>query len=151
MSQHPSWSNTKLSAPCIVHHGILLNKRDIERLLGDLDCVRYTYWDGGQLLGEGEGRLMEVFADPQQSTLVVNRSLYVNLCSFDYMEVTQTAAQEACFELIQEHRRLCLMPMVKSSESTSSDDDLDVSELEAVVAEVLSADWDLQLDDEDHL
>ncbi len=150
MSQHSSWGNTKLSAPCIVHCGILLNQRDMERLLSDLEFVRYSYWDGDQLLGEGEGRLMEVFADPQQATLVVNRSLYINLCSFDYMEVKQTADQQPCFELIQDHRHLCLIPIVKSLEPNPPDE-LDVSELEAVVAEVLSADWDLQLDDEDHL
>ncbi len=93
---------------------------------------------------------MEVFADPQQATLVVNQSLYINLCSFDYMEVKQTVDRQSYFELIQDDRHLCLVPIVKSLEADPPDE-LDVSELEAVVAEVLSADWDLQLDDEDHL
>lgn len=77
-------TDTRPWAPCIVDNGILVNKRDIYRLLSDLGRVRYFDIVEGQVQRQGEGYVMEVFQDATAATLVANRSLYLNLNSFDY-------------------------------------------------------------------
>ena len=50
---------TKIPAPCIVNTGVIVNKLDMRRLLGDLGCVRDAYTQDGEVCGEGEGDVME--------------------------------------------------------------------------------------------
>ena len=102
MSQH--LPDTRIPAPCIVNTGIIVNKLDIRRLLSDLGRVHYTYTQFGKLQSEGEGDVMEVFINPQRSTLVANCALYLNVYSFDYLELKQSPQQETYFDLLQEGR-----------------------------------------------
>jgi hypothetical protein len=44
--------------------GIIVNKLDIHRLLSDLGRVRYVYTQDNQILSEGDGDVIEVFANP---------------------------------------------------------------------------------------
>jgi len=147
---HHSFSNdARLVSPCVVDQGIIVNRQDIRRLLTDLSHVHYAYWCDGHLSSEGEGYVLEVFVDPQRSTMVANHSLYLNLCSFDYLELTRSSDQQPCFELIQESRRLQLIPLCNPLQEQTTRT-LNAAALEAVVAEVLSAGWDVQLDDDDN-
>jgi hypothetical protein len=141
--------NTKLPAPCIVDTGIIVNKQDMERLLTDLSRVRYCYSQEGKLLVEDEGYVLEVFADPQRSTLVANHTLYINVCSFDYLELKRADDQQAYFDLIQENQHLRLMPLSNPLQEQKNRS-LNVAALEAVVAEVLSASWDMRIDDDEN-
>ncbi len=100
MSHH--LPDTRIPAPCIVNTGIIVNKLDMRRLLADLGRVHYIYTQEDKLLSEGEGDVMEVFANPQRSTLVANNALYLNVCSFDYLELKQSPQQETYFDLMQE-------------------------------------------------
>ena len=92
---------------------------------------------------------MEAFADPTQATLVANRSLYLNVHSFDYLEIVTTAG-ETSFVLVQDNRCLGLTPIASAAEEDVSHR-LDAAALEAIVAEALSASWDASLDDERNL
>lgn len=148
MSHDQLSGNTKLPAPCIVDVGIVVNKHDMHRLLADLGRVRYTYSQDGHVLSDGEGYILEVFSDPQRSTLVANHALYLNVCSFDYLELGQSSEQEAAFHLIQDARQLVLVPLSNPLQEQSHRS-LNAAALEAVVAEVLSAGWDVRIDDED--
>ena len=56
--------------------------------------------------------------------------------------------QEAYFDLIQDRRRLRLIPVTYSSPIPESNSDMDPATLEAMVTQVLAAKWDMQLDDE---
>lgn len=141
--------NTKLPAPCIVDTGIIINKQDMQRLLGDLNRVFYCYSQDGQLLVEDEGYVLEVFSDPQRSTLVANHTLYINVCSFDYLELKRSPDQQACFDLIQENQHLRLIPLSNPLQEQKNRS-LNAAALEAVVAEVLSASWDVRIDDEEN-
>jgi hypothetical protein len=141
--------NTKLPAPCIVDTGIIVNKQDMQRLLVDLNRVRYCYSQDGQLLVEDEGYVLEVFSDPQRSTLVANHTLYINVCSFDYLELKRSPEQQPCFDLIQENQHLRLIPLSNPLQEQKNRS-LNAAALEAVVAEVLSASWDVRIDDDEN-
>lgn len=141
--------NTKLPAPCIVDTGIIVNKQDMQRLLTDLSRVRYRYSQEATLLVEDEGYVLEVFADPQRSTLVANHTLYINVYSFDYLELKRSDDQQVYFDLIQENQHLRLMPLSNPLQEQRNRS-LNVAALEAVVAEVLSASWDVRIDDDEN-
>ncbi|CCQ59110.1 hypothetical protein WH8501_12825 [Crocosphaera watsonii WH 8501] len=136
-------------APCIIDFGIIINAEDMKRILNDLGRVRYIHTLDGQIESEGEGWIVEVFNDPAQATIVVNRSLYLNVQSFDYLQLQRSEKQEAYFDLIQDRRRLRLIPVTYSSPIPESNSDMDPATLEAMVTQVLAAKWDMQLDDED--
>jgi hypothetical protein len=141
--------NTHLPAPCIVDTGTVVNKQDMQRLLSDLSRVRYCYTQDHETLTEDEGYLLEVFADPQRSTLVANHTLYINVHSFDCLKLERSADHQACFDLIQDNRQLRLIPLTNPLQEQTSRH-LNAAALEAVVAEVLSASWDVRIDDEDN-
>ncbi|MBE9180678.1 hypothetical protein IQ268_19140 [Oculatella sp. LEGE 06141] len=142
--------NMKLPAPCIVDAGIVVNKQDMQRLLSDLSRVRYSYTQDGEPLVESEeGYVLEVFADPQRSTLVANHTLYLNVHSFDYLELKRSGEGQPCFDLAQENRQLRLIPLSNPLQEQATRS-LNAAALEAVVAEVLSASWDVRIDDEEN-
>lgn len=145
--KHNSFS--KLPAPCIVDSGLVVNKADMLRLLKGLSHVRYIHRQDDQVTSTGEGRVMEAFSDANQATLVANHSLYLNVHSFDYLEMVRSE-DETSFALVQENRCLCLTPIVKATERYATKE-LDAAALEAIVTEALSASWDASIDDERNL
>lgn len=138
---------TKVPAPCIVNTGVIVNKLDIRRLLADLGRVRYTYTQDGEVCGEGEGDVMEVFVNPRRSTLVANHALYLNVCSFDYLELQQSSEKETCFDLVQEGMRLQLIPLSTPMQERQ-ERCWNTSAIEAMMEQVLSAKWDAEIDDD---
>ncbi|MBD6615656.1 hypothetical protein FNW02_07350 [Komarekiella sp. 'clone 1'] len=145
MSHH--LPDTRIPAPCIVNTGIIVNKLDMRRLLADLGRVHYIYTHGDKLLSEGEGDVMEVFANPQRSTLVANNALYLNVFSFDYLELKQSPQQETYLDLMQEGVCLRLIPHSTPLQERR-DRSLNVSAIEAMMEQVLSARWDAEIDDD---
>jgi hypothetical protein len=145
MSHHQP--SHQLPAPCIIDTGTIVNKQDIGRLLTDLGRVRYIHTLDGKLQNEGEGCVLEVFADPNRSTIIANRALYLNVQSFDYLQLNQSPEQETYFDLIQDNRQLRLIPLSNPYQEQSNQQ-LNADALETMVAQVLSAKWDVQIDDE---
>ncbi|AFY56731.1 hypothetical protein Riv7116_4302 [Rivularia sp. PCC 7116] len=139
--------SAKIPAPCIVNTGVIVNKLDIRRLLADLGRVRYAYTQDGEVCGEGEGDVMEVFANPRRSTLVANNALYLNVYSFDYLELQQSSEQEACFDLVQEDMRLRLIPLSTPMQERQ-ERCWNTNAIEAMMDQVLSAKWDAEIDDD---
>jgi hypothetical protein len=137
----------QLPAPCIIDTGTIVNKQDIGRLLTDLGRVRYIHTLDGKLQNEGEGCVLEVFAEPNRSTIIANRALYLNVQSFDYLQLNQSPEQETYFDLIQDNRQLRLIPLSNPYQEQSNQQ-LNADALEVMVAQVLSAKWDVQIDDE---
>jgi hypothetical protein len=148
MSYEPSASSKRSPAPCIVDMGTIVNKHDMQRLLSDLGRVRYLHTQDGQLCSDGEGYILEVFTDPYRSTLVANHALYLNVQSFDYIELGQLPDRQPSFDLVQDGRTLRLIPLTNPLQEDYTRT-LDEAALEAVVAEVLSAGLDVQMDDEE--
>ncbi len=147
MSYQPSAMS--LPAPCLVDTGTIVNKKDMVRLLHHLGRVRYFHSQGEEVLKEGEGYVVEVFSDPQQATLVANSSLYINVISFDYMEMGQLDNQQSYFDLIQDNRRLRIVPLSNPLTERNTCNINDAA-LEAMLAEALTARWDACLDDDNN-
>jgi hypothetical protein len=137
-----------LPAPCIIDTGIIVNKEDMRRLLNDIGRVHYLHILDGLIQSEGDGWIMEIFADAKQATIVANHALYLNLQSFDYLVINKTSEEQTCFELVQENRHLQLMPLSSPLQDDGINSSLDVDALESMVTQVLSAKWDVQLDDD---
>jgi hypothetical protein len=127
---------------------MIVNKEDMRRLLNDIGRVHYLHTLDGFIQSEGEGWIMEIFADATQATLVANHSLYLNLQSFDYLILDSDDEAQTCFELVQENRHLRLTPLSSPLQEDGPNSYLDVEALEAMVTQVLSAQWDVQLDDD---
>lgn len=140
-------SNLSIPAPCLIDNGVVVNKTDMLRLLQDLGQVRYRHLQDSLSLTEGQGLVMEVFADSQQATLVANHTLYINVYSFDYLEIGQTDADGSHFDLVQDNRRLRLIPLSDPLHDHMTRS-INTAALEAMVADALSASWDACLDDE---
>lgn len=145
MSYHQS--PYRLPAPCIIDTGIIINKQDIGRLLTDLGRVRYIHTLDGKLQSEGEGYILEVFADRRRSTLIANQAIYINVHSFDYLELKHSPQKQAYFDLIQDNRQLRLIPLSSPLQDHSTEQ-LNAEALEAMVTQVLNAKWDVQIDDD---
>ncbi|MGB5963884.1 MAG: hypothetical protein WBG73_24830 [Coleofasciculaceae cyanobacterium] len=142
-----SQSSHQLPAPCLIDTGIIINKQDMGRLLTDLSRVRYIHSLDGKIQTEGEGCILEVFSDLQRSTMIANQTLYLNVQSFDYLQLGQSDKNEPLFDLIQDNRRLRLIPLSNPLQEQSTQQ-LNADALEAMVTRVLSAKWDVQIDDE---
>lgn len=145
MSHHRS--DTRLPAPCIIDTGMIVNKLDMRRLLADLGRVRYIHIQEGKLQSKGEGDVLEVFANPRRSTLVANHALYLNVYSFDYLELKQSKEQETYFDLVQDNRCLRLIPLSTPLQERTTRH-LNQNALEAMMDQVLSARWDAEIDDD---
>lgn len=141
-------SDHRVYAPCIIDNGIVVNKSDMQRLLIDLGRVRYIHTQDGHIQSQGEGYILEVFADRQRSTLVANHSIYLNVFSFDYLELGKSPAQETYFDLVSEGRQLRLIPLSNPMQEETSRN-INAAAFDAVMDQVLSSNWDMQLDDDD--
>lgn len=139
--------DTKLPAPCIVNTGIIVNKIDMRRLITDLGRVRYVHIQEGNVQSEGEGDVIEVFATLGQATIVANKALYLNVYSFDYLELQQSPQQETYFDLVQDHRCLRLIPLSTPLQERVARN-FNESALQAMMEQVLSAKWDAEFDDD---
>jgi len=142
-------SSSHLPAPCIVDNGLVVHKVDMLRLLQGLRHVRYIHRQDNEITSTGIGRVVEAFSDPNQATLIANHSIYLNVHSFDYIELL-TTNNETTFALVQDNRCLCLTPIVKEANRYATRD-IDAAALEAIVTEALSASWDASIDDERNL
>ena len=145
MSHH--LPDIRIPAPCIINTGVIVNKLDMRRLLADLGRVQYIYTQEGKLQSEGEGDVLEVFANPQRSTLVANHTLYINVCSFDYLELKQSEQKQTYFDLIQEGTCLRLIPL-STPQQERKERSLNSSVIEAMMEQLLTARLDAELDDD---
>jgi len=142
MTYDRSANRPHLPAPCLVDVGTIVNKQDMCRILSNLGAVHYSYRTDDACLEEGNGYVVEVFCDLQQATLVANRTLYLNVCSFDAIELRRVHG-EARFDLVQDDRQLRLTPL-SSPLHEQADHDMELAALDAMVSDVLSSDMDVK-------
>jgi hypothetical protein len=142
--------NTRLPAPCILNRGIIVNPQDIQKVIGDLHRVRYVELLDGQTQVTGEAYIQEVFAEPLRSTILANHTLYLNIQSFDYLKLEQSEDEETYFDLVQDNRILRLIPLSNPLQNQPVNS-INTAALEVMMAEVLAANLDVQMDDDDPL
>jgi hypothetical protein len=143
---NPEFLPSRLAAPCIIEQGILINKDDIKRALSDLGQVDYCYQLDGKCQRSGQGWILDVFSDAKQATIVMNQSLYLNVNSFDYLQLGVNAQGQTVLDLWQDDRQLRLIPLDSDQFIPDPCQYFLSSDLESVVSEVLSAQLDVQLD-----
>ena len=146
MNHQPNYR--QLPAPCIIETGMLVNKEDMKRLINDLTQVRYLHSIDGVIQNQGQGWILEVFNDPSQATIVINNSLYINVQSFDYLQLNQVSSQETHFDLVQDNRILKLIPLVNTSQEQQVSKNLGFDSLDEMLGEVFSAKWDVHSDED---
>lgn len=96
--------------PCIVQFGTLYTAKDMLKALEDLYFVRYEYLNANKVVHTGEGFIMSVIANKNgESTLVFNKRLYLNLASFEYLEVATVSDDITHFNLIAQNMTLRLI------------------------------------------
>jgi hypothetical protein len=145
---HERFRDLSMPAPCLVDTGVVVNKSDMLRLLQDLGQVRYCHLQDDTVLSEGQGFVMEVFADNQQATLVANHTIYINVYSFDYLEMGKGDTTHSHFDLVQDNRRLRLVPLSDPVQEQIARS-VNAAAFEALVADALSASWDACLDEDE--
>ena len=96
---------------CIIDEGVLVHRRDMVRVLRDLGQVCYQDVVDGEVMRQGEGIIVEVSANDHASTVVVNKRLYLNVQSFDYLRLSCDEAGDSVLELVSDHRSLRLLPL----------------------------------------
>lgn len=96
---------------CIVDEGVLVNRRDIVRILRDLGQVCYQDVVDGSVRRQGEGIIVEVAANDHAATVVVNKRLYLNVQAFDYLKLSCDDTGETILDLVCDRRSLRLLPL----------------------------------------
>ncbi len=147
--------------PCVVDVGLVVSKHDMIRVLEDLGRVAYMDIFDGQVQRCGEAYVMEVFSDASGATMIANRTIYLNVNSFDYLQLDWPEDGRPHFNLIQDGRTVRLIP--SSDPLSERDSDLRTpshvrrsldSGLRSVVEEVLMEssclceEWEEEDDDE---
>ncbi len=137
-----------LPAPCIIDFGTIVDREDMKRLLNDLGRVRYIHSLENTQQSEGEGWIQEVFSDPHRSTLVANGSIYLNIQSFDYLQIQKSPENRTYFDLIQDNRQLRLIPLSNFPQDPEGRNNLN-ADFEEMLTDVLSSKWDMHVDEDD--
>ena len=94
---------------CLVEYGTVYSKRDMIRVLRDLDRVEYFDLIDNSVVAKGEGYVIEVYANSQDSTLIFNNRLHINVNGFDCLKIVSDPKKEV--ELFSGHRIIRLKPL----------------------------------------
>jgi hypothetical protein len=138
---------------CIVDRGVVFNKRDMVRILQGLDQVEYTEYIKGEPVLKREGFIVEIFEDPSEATIFLNRRIFINVNSFEYIKITyhpslENQTEEATekdsynIELAMPGRTIVMKPLTDPIDNPSTliaeveDRRRTLSNWEEVVAEV---------------
>ena len=130
--------------PCIVEYGIIYSKRDMIRILRDLDHVEYLDLIDNVTVARGEGYVVEVFANSFDSTIVFNNRLHINVNSFDFLKVR--SEPEKLVELISGHRTVRLRPLTNVLALNKSAIEEDIDEQRLAITNQLACDNEVDLD-----
>lgn len=96
---------------CVVDEGLIVNRRDMSRILGDVGQVRYQELFAGAIRRQGEGIIVHVAASDHAATVIVNKRLYLNVNAFDCLRLSCDEAGGAIIDLVMDARTLRLIPV----------------------------------------
>ena len=128
---------------CVVEYGTLATKRDMIRVLRDLDKVQYTDLINNVIVSKGEGFVIEVYSNSFDSTIIFNERLHLNVNAFDYLTVTTDPQKE--ITLVAEHRKIKLLP-ISSPHFNQAELEEDIDEQRIATMSQLACDNEEELD-----
>ena len=128
---------------CLVEQGIIYSKRDMIRILRDLDRVLYIDLIDNASVANGEGYVVEVYANSFDSTLVFNNRLHINVNSFDFLKIT--TQPDRLVELISGHRVIKLRPLTNILQANQSRIEEEIDEQRISIASQLACEDEVNL------
>lgn len=135
--------NNENQISCLVEQGIIYSKRDMIRILRDLDRVLYVDLIDNASVANGEGYVVEVYANSYDSTLVFNHRLHINVNSFDFLKII--SQPEKLVELISGHRIIKLKPLTNILLANQSHIEEAIDEQRITIASQLACDDEVNL------
>ncbi|OGI20469.1 MAG: hypothetical protein A3B68_03010 [Candidatus Melainabacteria bacterium RIFCSPHIGHO2_02_FULL_34_12] len=129
---------------CLVDYGIVYSKRDMIRILRDLDRVEYIDMIDNLSVAKGEGFVIEVYANSYDSTIVFNNRLHINVNGFDFLKIKTTP--EKIIELISGHRIIRLKPLTNILKSNQAAIEEEIDEQRIALASQFGCDNEVEMD-----
>lgn len=128
---------------CLIDAGIIYAKRDMVRVLRDLDRVEYVDLIDNIEVAKGEGYVIEVYANTYDSTLVFNNRLHINVNGFDFLKIRSNP--DKTVELISGHRTIKLKPLTNVLSVNQSTVEEEIDEQRIAIASQLACDNEFDL------
>ena len=135
--------DTENQISCLVDYGIVYSKRDMIRILRDLDRVEYTDLVDSVLVAKGEGYVIDVYANSFDSTLIFNNRLHINVNSFDFLKIKTNPKK--IVELISGHRTIKLVPLTNILKTNQAAIEEEIDEQRIVLASQLACDNEVDI------
>ena len=123
---------------CVVEYGTVFAKRDMVRILRDLDKVRYVDLIDNIVVSKGDGYVIEVYANSFDSTLIFNSKLHINVNGFDFLKLKTTPKRE--IDLISGHRVVRLIPLTNPLNTNQSQIEEEIDEQRIAITAQLACD-----------
>ncbi len=129
---------------CLVDYGIIHAKRDMIRILRDLDRVEYVDLIDNITAAKGEGYVVEVYANSYDSTLIFNQRLHINVNGFDFLKISSVPAK--VIDLISGHRVVRLKPLLSLHNTNQSAIEEEIDEQRLAIASQMACDNEVDID-----
>ena len=136
--------DTENQISCLVDYGIVYSKRDMIRILRDLDRVDYIDLIDNVTVAQGEGYIVEVYANSYDSTIVFNHRLHINVNSFDLLKMKSTPGK--LVELVSGHRVIQLKPLTNILLTNQATVEEAIDEQRIAIASQLACDNEVDID-----
>lgn len=128
---------------CLVEYGTIYSKRDMIRILRDLDRIEYFDLIDNAVVAKGEGYVIEVYANSQDSTLIFNNKLHINVNGFDFLRIKSDPNKEV--ELFSGHRIIKLKPLTNVLKERQSVIEEEIDEQRIALASQFACDNEVDL------
>lgn len=128
---------------CLVEYGTVFSKRDMIRILRDLDRVEYLDVIDNVAVAQGEGYVIEVYANGFDSTLIFNNRLHINVNGFDFLKIRSNPRKE--IELVSGHRIVKLVPLASTQKTDQAQIEEEIDEQRIALASQLACDNEVDL------
>lgn len=135
--------DTENQISCLVNSGIVYSKRDMIRILRDLDRVQYLDLIDNVAAAQGEGYVIDVYANAYDSTLVFNHRLHINVNGFDFLKIS--SSPKKIVELISGHRVIKLKPLTCILKANHAAIEEEIDEQREVLRSQLACDNEVDL------
>ena len=135
--------NLENQISCVVDQGIVYSKRDMIRVLRDLDKVSYIDLIDDVPVASGEGYLIDVYANSFDSTLVFNNRLHINVHGFEFLKVG--TSPQKFIELVSGHRTIKLKPLTNILQVNQAQIEEEIDEQRIAIASQLACDNEVDI------